>query len=63
MTGLTNYWPIINDLRDYIGSSDMATATIGFTNDRFNNPNAALYMNPGYYIIPGGLDFNLLLVF
>ena len=65
MTGLTNYWPIVNeDLRDYIGSSDLTTGpldageTIGFAQDRFNNPNGAIYTNPGYYVISGGLDFN-----
>jgi hypothetical protein len=35
-----------------------ANETIGFTQDRFNNPNGAVYMNPGYYYIPSGLDFN-----
>ena len=64
MNGLVNYWPIINNLRDYIGSSDMTAGslsvneTIGFTNDRFNNPNGAIFMNPGYYMIPPGIYFN-----
>ena len=64
MNGLTNFWPINSDLRDYIGSSDLTTApldvneTIGFAQDRFNNTNGSIYMNPGYYAISGGLDFN-----
>jgi hypothetical protein len=32
--------------------------TVGFTQDRFNNPNGAIYMNPGYYILPPGIYFN-----
>ena len=62
--GLINYWPIVNDLKDYIGSSDMIPGTldagesIGFTQDRFNNPNGAIFMNPGYYILPPGIYFN-----
>jgi hypothetical protein len=39
------------------GQLDANEAT-GFTLDRFNNPNGAIYMNPGYYNIPSGLDFN-----
>lgn len=64
MNGLTNFWPINSDLRDYIGSSDLITGpldvneTIGFAQDRFNNTNGSIYMNPGYYIISGGLDLN-----
>ena len=64
MYGLTNYWPIVNDLRDYMGSSDMipgsldANETIGFTQDRFNNTNASIYMEPGYYMLPPGIYFN-----
>ena len=61
--GLINYWPIINDLKDYIGSSDMTTGpldaneAIGFSLDRFNNSNGSIYMNPGYYILPPGIYF------
>lgn len=67
--GLLNFWPIVNDLKDYTGSSNLTTGpldageTIGFANDRFNNPNGSIYMNPGYYTISGGLDFNLTFTF
>lgn len=62
--GLINYWPIVNDLKDYMGSSDMipgtldANESIGFGLDRFNNSNGAIFMNPGYYILPPGIYFN-----
>ena len=64
MNGLVNYWPINNDLQDYIGSSNITTGplneneTIGFTQDRFNNPNGAIFTDPGYYIIPPGVYFS-----
>ena len=35
-----------------------ASESIGFTQDRFNNRNGAIYMNPGYYILPPGIYFN-----
>ena len=63
--GLLNFWPIINDLQDYSGSSNLTTGpldageTIGFAQDRYKNTNGAIYTNPGYYIISGGLDFHL----
>lgn len=62
-SSIINYWPIVNDLNDYIGNSDMTTGpldaneTIGFTLDRFNNPNGAIYMNPGYYVLPPSVYF------
>lgn len=35
-----------------------AGESIGFTRDRFNTINGAIYMNPGYYTIPPGIYFN-----
>ena len=35
-----------------------ANETIGFTKDRFKNPNGAIYMNPGYYMLPPGVYFS-----
>ena len=61
--GLINYWPIVNDLKDYIGSSDITTGPlntnekIGFSLDRFNNANGSIFMNPGYFILPPGIYF------
>lgn len=61
--GLINYWPIVNDLQDYISTSDLspgqldASETVGFTQDRFNNTNGSIFMNPGYYTLPPGIYF------
>lgn len=35
-----------------------AGETIGFTKDRFNNPNGAVYTNLCYYMIPPGFYLN-----
>lgn len=62
--GLVNFWPINNDLQDYIGSSNITTGplkaneTIGFTEDRFNNSNGAIFTDPGYYILPPDVYFS-----
>lgn len=63
--GLTNYWPIKNDLRDYIGTSDMSPAgnfvsggSVGFGTDRFGNPTGAIFLNNGAYVVPNGVYFN-----
>ena len=34
-----------------------AGETIGFSRDRFKNPNGAICMNPGYYILPTAIYF------
>lgn len=31
---------------------------VGFDQDRFNNSNGAIFMNPGYFILPPGIYFN-----
>lgn len=60
--GLINYWPIVNDLQDYISTSDLspgqldASETVGFTQDRFNNTNGSIFMT-GYYTLPPGIYF------
>lgn len=63
--GLINYWPINDDLRDYIGSADMepgsdlvANGGVGFGPDRFGNPTGAINLNTGYYTVPPGVYFN-----
>lgn len=64
MDGLVNYWPIVNDLHDYISTADLspgqlnASEIVGFTQDRFNNTDGSIYMNPGYYSLPPGYYFN-----
>ena len=62
---LMNYWPIKNDLRDYIGYSDMSPGTnlevngsVSFGPDRFGNPNGAIYLNHGYYTVPDAIYFS-----
>ena len=35
-----------------------AGESVGFTQDRFNNPTGAIIMNPGFYILPPGFYFN-----
>lgn len=64
--GLINYWPIENDLTDYIGSSNLSPGTnlveggsVSFGKNRFNQTNSSIYLNNGYYTIsPGGVYFN-----
>ena len=63
MTGLLSYWPIVDDLFDYLGTSDMTAGSleagdsVGFVQDRFNNINGAIFTNPGYYILPPAIYF------
>lgn len=63
--GLVNYWPIINDLKDYVGSADMSPGTnlsvgasIGFGPDRFGNAAESIDLSNGYYTVPSGVYFN-----
>jgi hypothetical protein len=62
--GLTNYWPILNDLRDYIGSANMTpgtvsvNGTVGFGIDRFNNTDGAILLNNSYYTLPTRVYFS-----
>ena len=64
MNGLRNYWPIKNDTQDYIDSYDIIKEDlnvydmIGYDLDRFQNPNGAIYMNPGFYSLPPGFYFD-----
>jgi len=57
--GLINYWPIKNNMDDYVGSSHMTYAANNyFSSDRFNNTNSALNFVNGYNIVPSGVYFN-----
>ena len=63
MSGLIHYWPIVDDLFDYIAESDMTEGTlgagesVGFVQDRLSNINGAIFTNPGYYALPPGIYF------
>jgi len=47
--GLTHYWPINNDMKDYIGSSDIIPQlNINFASDRFGNANSSIFLNYGW---------------
>lgn len=62
--GLIHYWPINDDLRDYVGSADLvpgnlsSNESIGFGPNRFNATNSSICMRPGYYALPPGVYFN-----
>ena len=57
--GLINYWPINNDVIDYIGSSDLIPGSgVSLASDRFNNPNSSIRLNSGYYSLPSDVYFN-----
>ena len=57
--GLINYWPIVADTNDIKGNAHMYNGVnSSFAADRFNNSNAALSLNSGYYSIPAGVYFN-----
>ena len=59
--GLVNYWPIKNDLKDYVGGADLVpgiNGTNGFAADRFNIMNQAIYVSNSYYQLPKGIYFS-----
>lgn len=53
---LTHWWPFNNDVKDIIGGSDFFSpvGSVSFTTDRLNQASSALYLNQGYYSMPGG---------
>lgn len=58
LNGLIHYWPLDNDLKDYIGSADMtAGGPISYANDRLNNSNKAIYLDSSYCQLPNQTYF------
>jgi hypothetical protein len=58
--GLVNYWTIVSgSLNDYVGQSHMfACQNVALLEDRFKQPNSAVFMNSGYCKVPAGVYFN-----
>ncbi len=56
---LVNYWPFCGNANDVIGSANLYGGTnVEFVPDRFNKPQAAVYLNSGYYLAPPGVYFS-----
>jgi hypothetical protein len=58
--GLTHYWPINNDLTDYITGANLTawnSSLLGWSTDRLNRPTSSLDLNGGYYTLPAAYYF------
>lgn len=55
-----NYWPINNDLSDYIGNTGslQPVGVVKLDSDRLNRPSSSIYLNYGYYIALNGTYFS-----
>lgn len=57
--GLTHFWPVKNDLRDYAGDADLIPMqNVNLAPDRFGNPNSSLHLKRGYCSVKPGVYFN-----
>lgn len=58
--GLVNYWPINNDIKDYVGNTGSLrpVGNVHLASDRFNLSNSSIFVNNGYCIAPNGTYFS-----
>lgn len=58
-TKLTHYWPINNDLTDYVGTANLQpTLNVQMAPDRFGIANSSVYLNHGYMSIKPDVYFD-----
>lgn len=56
-----NYWPIENDLKDNLGSSDLIPANISaviYGSNYYNETNRSIYLNNHYYSLKPDVYFD-----
>jgi hypothetical protein len=58
--GLVNYWPINNDIKDYVVNTGSLrlVGNVHLASDRFNLSNLSIFVNNGYCIAPNGTYFS-----
>jgi len=60
--GLIHYWPINNDLKDYVATAHLTPAVsagkTGFAPNRLGVANGAIFVNGSHYSLPEGIYFS-----